>query len=253
MRIGIITDVHENTEMLRQALETGESRHCTEFACLGDITGFDRRFYDFSKSRSAAECIKILKDKFRIITAGNHDLFAAGRFPDWSDGFSYPSDWFDLTAEKRKAVSEGKVWCYEFDDESDNGPEETDFLRKIPELEIIDAGNKIMFSHYIYPDLTGSTTFYADRKKQLEKHWEFMEKQDVTVSFTGHTHSNMAGFAYMRNSFFSEAFSPLPDSTFKIGTERVIVALPPLSGEKGKKGFAVFDTETSELEIVRIG
>ena len=54
MKIGLITDIHENANLLKEALRLAAKNKCDEIVCLGNIVGFDRRFE-------------------------NHDLFAAGR------------------------------------------------------------------------------------------------------------------------------------------------------------------------------
>ena len=53
MKIGLITDIHENVEKLREAIKLADIQNCDELVCLGDIVGYDHRFYSFNISRSA--------------------------------------------------------------------------------------------------------------------------------------------------------------------------------------------------------
>jgi predicted phosphodiesterase len=253
MRIGIITDIHENVRMLEKALELATYQKCDELVCLGDITGFDRRFYRYNYTRSASGCIKLIRENFKWIVAGNHDLFSAGRIPSWSDGFQFPDDWFRMDPSGRKLKASGKVWCYEGDAEKDLKGEEIDFLRSLPEFIVTDTpGITCLFSHYIFPDLTGSTTRYAERGKHLTGHWKFMDNNEVLYSFSGHTHNHFTGFAYRRTGYLFNAFQNLPNDSFFLGKEKTIMTLPPLSGEKGRTGFSIFDSDLKKLSVFHL-
>ena len=251
MKIGILTDIHENTQMLQEALRLAEINKCDELVCLGDIVGFDRRFYKYVRERSAKTCLELIRSNCRWIVAGNHDLFAAGRFPVYSNGFNYPDNWFTLSAEERKSISAGKVWSYEFDDPNDLGEDDLAFIRSLPEF-ITTSFNGIssFLSHYIFPDFTGSTTQYIERNRQLKGVWEFMSNHQVKFSFSGHSHGSFAGFAYRNSSSFFKAINSIPTNSFNLGNEMVVIALPPLAGEKGRTGFSIIDTENMKLEIV---
>lgn len=250
MRIGILTDIHENTTALMDAIRIAEINNVDELACLGDITGYDTRFYNFP-SRSARECVRLIKSNFRWVVAGNHDLHASRRIPAYTNGFSYPDNWFSLSAPERKSAASGRVWCYEGEAQNDLSGEELEFLLEIPEFlteEQPDAS--YLFSHYIFPDFTGATTQYAKKNSQMEKHWNFMKSNNLKISFIGHSHNFLAGFAYKSKFPFLHAFHSLPNNTFTLGNEPVVVLLPPVTGEKGRTGFSVFDTETTNLSII---
>lgn len=251
MKIGIITDIHENEAVLREALKTAAINKCDELACLGDIVGYDTRFYKHNSNRSASECIKIIRSSCRWIVAGNHDMNAAGRFPSYSNGFEFPESWFSTGAAERKKISSGKVWCYEGDASNDLDNDDLDFIRTLPEFLIAEEpGISCLFSHYIFPDLTGSTTQYTERKKQMRKHWDFMDSHNVCFSFIGHSHNHFAGFSYKNNSSFIRAFHSLPQDNFYLGKEPVVIMLPPLTGEKGRTGFSILDTASLRMNIV---
>ena len=163
MKIGIITDIHENTGLLTDSLRLASELKCDEIACLGDIIGYDARFYNYNSGRSARECLKLVRSNCKWITAGNHDLFAARIFPAYSNGFKYPGNWFSLDTEQRKKLSSGKVWCYEGDSPNDLCEEDIDYIKSIPEYAITDiSGFRCLFAHYLAPDYTGSTTVYIE-------------------------------------------------------------------------------------------
>jgi len=251
MKIGIITDIHENTEMLLEALKLADANSCDEIVCLGDIVGFDRRFYKHVRNRSSKACLDLIRSNCRWIVAGNHDLFAAGRLPEYSNGFTYPGNWFRMSPEERKKSSLGKVWSYECDDPNDLDEEDCEFLKLLPEFITTSLnGVSVLFSHYIFPDLTGSTTQYIERNSQLKEAWEFMSNHHVMFSFSGHSHSSFAGFAFRNSGSFLKAIHSIPDNSFNLGNEMVVIALPPLAGEKGRTGFSIIDTDSMKLNII---
>jgi predicted phosphodiesterase len=257
MKLGIISDIHENVEMLEKALSLSEFHKCDELVCLGDIVGFDVRFYKYNSRRSAKTCVRLVKANCRWVVPGNHDLFAAGRLPEYTNGFDYPDGWFMMAPHNRKKASAGKVWCYDQDASNDLGDDEISFLKELPEYIISEEnGASCLFSHYVYPDLTGSTTRYVERNHQLKELWEFMKNHNVNYSFSGHSHTIFAGFAYRGTSNgarkYLKAIHSIPSDRFNLGNEQVMVLLPPLSGEKGRRGFAIFDTDTLKLNIISI-
>jgi Calcineurin-like phosphoesterase len=257
MRIGIFTDIHENSEMLIKALRIAEASGCNELLCLGDIVGFDLRFYRYDLKRSAGECVRLIKSNCKWVVAGNHDLFASGRIPVYSNGFTYPEIWFKSDPGERRKLSLGKVWSYEGDAPNDLGEDEIVFLRDLPEFIVTSApGIGCLFSHYIYPDFTGSTTQYIKRNHHLDKLWEFMDLRDARYSFSGHSHSIFAGFAYKGKPngarSYLKAIHSIASDSFNLGDEQVMVQIPPLSGEKGRTGFSIFDTDNMTLIIKSI-
>ncbi|HOO98101.1 MAG TPA: metallophosphoesterase family protein [Bacteroidales bacterium] len=251
MRIGIITDIHENESGLQEVLKKADLLKCDEIACLGDIAGFDTRFYRYSHRKSASSCVKTIKSTCRWIVAGNHDLNAAGRIPSWSNGFEFPPDWFRRNGMERKMVSGAKVWCYEYDAPNDLDESDLEFLNGLPEFLTTDEpGAPCLFSHYIFPDFSGSTTIYAEKRNQMKGHWDFMDSHKTLYSFVGHSHNHFAGFSYRENGSFLKAFHSLHQENFFLGKDPVVIMLPPLSGEKGRAGFSILDTVSMILTIV---
>ncbi len=254
MKIGIITDIHENVRVLEETLKAAEKHKCDEISCLGDIVGFDTRFYDISIKRCAKSCVELIGSNCRWVVAGNHDLNSVSRLPSWSNGFEFPGNWFTIKADERKKLSDGRVWTYEYDAPNNLSEREKEYLNQLPEYIIPELEDiPVLFSHYIYPDFTGSTTIYVERNNQIKRHWDFMSSNKVRVSLIGHSHSIFAGFAYKNRGLSVKAFHSLPNSDFLLGDDSVVVLLPPLSGDKGKTGFTIYDTSTRRLSLIHIG
>lgn len=258
MKIGILTDIHENVNMLQEALRQAEVQGCDELACLGDIIGYDQRFYAYLNNRDAKACLDLVRSNCRWIVAGNHDLHAARRFPAYSNGFNYPTQWFEMKPEERKRVSRGKVWCYEAEAPHNLAEDDLDFLQSLPEYLIVPIRNMTcLFSHYLFPDTSGSTTLYMERNQQLQKHWEFLSLHKIRLSFSGHAHGHHTGFAYpVRDSIFRsyfKAFHAIASDNFKLGNEIMAIMLLPLAGEKGRTGFAVLEADSMKLNIISTG
>lgn len=253
MRLALITDVHENQDLLARALSLAENMVCDEIACLGDITGFDPRFYHFGESRSARECVRMIASNCRYVVSGNHDLHSVMRFPSWSDGFEFPAGWFRMDPGIRRSISMGKVWSYEQDLPADLDDKSFEYLRSLPEfLPIQEDKTGILISHYLAPDFTGSLTKYIEKKSQTKAHWDHLQKLQCGVSFTGHSHRDFPAFSYNDTRWSIHAFHTMHGNRFYLGEENTIVSLPPLAAGRGRSSFAIFDSFTRDLEIINI-
>ncbi len=251
MKLGLITDIHENVTMLEAVLKMADSLGCDELACLGDITGYDRRFYNYHFRRSARQCISLIRASCRWVVAGNHDLFAAGRLPAWSNGFSYPENWFQMSPSERRSASGGLVWSFDGEDPNDLAGDELEYLNAIPEYEIVsDDGLTLLLSHYIYPDFTGSTTRHVEKQRHIRELWKFMSHNGIHLSLSGHSHKPFAYFSHHRALSFLHAIHPVPNDSIYLGHEMAMILLPPLTGGNGRTSFSVIDTGTSMLNLM---
>lgn len=251
MKIGIITDIHENVSMLEAVLRLADANGCDELACLGDIAGYDRRFYNYHFRRSARQCVSLIKSNCRWVVAGNHDLFAASRLPSWSNGHRYPDHWFNLSPAERRDASAGLVWSFEGEDPNDLGEEELDYLNKIPEFVIVtENGMTLLLSHYVFPDFTGSTTRYVERQHHIKELWKYMHHHRINFSLSGHSHKPFAYFSHRGPLAFVKALHPVPGDKIFLGHEMTMILLPPLTGGNGRTSFSVIDTETGMLYLM---
>jgi predicted phosphodiesterase len=251
MKIGIVTDIHENVTMLERVLKLAEIYKCDQLACLGDIAGYDNRFYNYHFTRSAKRCVDLVRSTCKWVVAGNHDLYASGRFPSYSNGFSYPESWFSMSPQERRKSSGGLVWSFEGEDINDLEEEDIFYLKSLPEYAVgaIDGLN-ILFSHYVFPDLTGSTTRYIERKHHMNELWKFMDLHTVKFSLSGHSHKSSAYFSNRGSLSFLRAMHPVPNDSIHLGDEMTMMLLPPVTGGKGRTAFSVIDSETRMLSLI---
>jgi predicted phosphodiesterase len=104
MRLGVVSDIHEDAERLAEALRILEKRNCDEIACLGDIVGFDVLVYRHLNSRNASRCLAMVRENCRHAVIGNHDLFAVRRLPAGNSLFTFPADWYAMDFRDRDIV-----------------------------------------------------------------------------------------------------------------------------------------------------
>jgi hypothetical protein len=187
MRLGIIGGIHEDVIRLRAALKTLERSSCDAVACLGDIVGFSVPYFGFLQSRDAHEAVRLVREHCRYVVAGNHDLHAVRRLPHHTI-FDYPTNWYELDLPARRSISRGLVWLYEEDLPANLNDGDTEYLRSLPELLVIPAGDvNVLIGHFAYPDLVGdSQTSDPAVSGSLADHFEFMRRHECTIGLAGH-------------------------------------------------------------------
>lgn len=247
MRIALLSDIHEDISSLEKAFRKIETCRCDEIVCLGDISGFSKN-YRHHKHRDAEACLKLIRENCKIIIAGNHDLLSCKKLPVINPGFTYPKNWYELSYQQQIELSDKKVWLYEDEDRASNLTEtDLEFLRSLPELEFLETGaGKILFSHYAFPNLTGSMSTFYDSANDFSGHIRWTKKQQCSFSFMGHQHPN--GIVCVNEKRLKiKRFR----KRIKIKNDLLIV-LPPLVKHEVANLFCIFDTSTKKLEIKRI-
>jgi len=135
MIVGFLADIHEDIINLNRALEILDQHQCEKIICLGDIVGFTLPFYQYIHSRNAEACVTQIRTRCSVSVAGNHDLYAVKKIPQYKAGFDYDTNWYDLDYTAREKKARNKIWLYE-DNEippalSSNSIE---FLRNLQEI-----------------------------------------------------------------------------------------------------------------------
>lgn len=240
MKLGFLSDIHEDIESLTKAISILEKAGCNELICLGDITGFSVDSHNYIDSRNANECISIIRSNCSIVVPGNHDLFSVRRIPQFTNRFDYDPNWYELAFNEREEKANQQIWLYErFDLSPLLSRKNRVYLESLEEFQIAEFdGIQMLFSHYAFPDLSGSTTEFISSQDQLKKHFDFQEIHQCDLSFSGHRHIEGCMIA-SHNSFIKNGFE-------KIKIHNNVsqwIDGPAVCRSKKQNGVMIFDTK----------
>jgi predicted phosphodiesterase len=247
MKLGFLSDIHEDVNSLKKGLDILYREHCDQIICLGDIIGFSNPYYPFGETKDANACIDLVRDNCTIVVPGNHDLFSAGRVPMFHAGIEYPEDWYSMEISERKNLMKGKIWFYEHEINPGLTEENIQYLRSIPEYGILKTDNiNILVTHFLYPDISGSLRKRIDEIYEYSDHFWFMRQNNCILSFAGHMHRE--GFEVLNVLGFREyGFKKK-----KLMRMESFIGLPSIASGRNKSGVAVFDTDSFEINVVRL-
>jgi predicted phosphodiesterase len=249
MKIALITDIHEDYHALQLALKEIERRNCDDIFFLGDLLGYNATFGSHPNHRNASACVKSIKDNCTYSVLGNHDLYALRKIPQFRAGIDYPDNWYYLSVQEREYFCEkNKVWFYDASDLPNNlEPDDLNFLDSIPEYQVLClSGKRLLLSHFIYPDLSGSTQFFPQKQKDFRAHLSFMEEKEVHYSFCGHGH--VEGYSLTsKDSFYFSTFG-----LRKIHHTPSVISLPCLSRGDRKNGFTILQIPEMIMESIAL-
>jgi predicted phosphodiesterase len=257
VKIALIADIHEDVVSLKKALKMIEREKCDQIVCLGDILGYPFKRAKYETTRNAGECIKIIKQNCSAVVPGNHDLFHAKRIPKNVSGFKFPANWYSLSPEDKTYVSDGKVWNYTDDLNVDLSEKELEFLMELPEFVLKNTSHKkVLYSHFVYPNFTGSVCSYHGDGKKIREHFSFLNQNDCQISFVGHMHIEGLGIYYESpDNFFSHLFKGFDYYSFgerKLKDKNCCVSIPALADNGQVNGFAIFDSDNFSVNALSL-
>jgi predicted phosphodiesterase len=248
MKIGVIGDIHEDIVALKAALSLLEQAGCTQLICLGDIVGFKVNTYHYLDTRNAHECIALVRANCIATVIGNNDLYQIRKLPEHRGGFPFPEDWYDLDFYQRKAIGNNQVFLYE--DVQLNAlltKADKAWLEALPDAY---AGNfdglRILFTHFVYPDLHGLRTYFPKMADEFQAHLGFIEQHGCTIGISGHFHHEGLGrindTEVRRQGFGAYPFTR--SLQYWCG--------PCVARGQFSNGFLLLDTNTSIVEAVQL-
>lgn len=242
MRIGIISDIHEDIINLQKAISALKGLQVDEVVCLGDTVGCNVESIQRWQDRDATACINLVKNSCTKVIPGNHDLFAIRKIPVYRGGFKVDHNWYDLDYNVRKQKGEGKIWLYEETELSALlDASGRAYLDSLSEMASLEAGNrKLLFTHYIYPNVTGSEAGFVKTREGFQKHLNWMKSNGFHLSFSGHGHVEGLAVATSKG-FFEYGYN----QHVKISEGTAVVAPAIVRGKKAP-GFLTFDTRSGE-------
>jgi len=244
MKLAIISDIHEDVDRLKQAITLIEKAQCDEIVCLGDIVGFSEPYYRFSDTRNAKECLSVVRANCKNIVIGNHDLFDIKKTPVFTAGFEYPDNWYQLGFLERKRLADDKLWLYNTELSTNLNDNEREFLALLPEYKVVNYdGTKVMFSHFLYPDLSGAK-IYPINPRMYFQHLLFIKKNRCDISFSGHAHIEGITIG-SKNKLRFKTFRK-----YQLKRELQSITIPAIAKSKSKNGFIIFNTQSFEIDVI---
>ncbi len=248
MKIGFLSDIHEDVSSLHKALALLEKEKVDSIVCLGDIVGFALPFYKNITERDADTCIKLVKENCSDCVIGNHDLYAIKKTPTFNSGFNYQENWYLLDYDKRAKLARNKVWLYE-DSEIPSilSNESKEYLNGLDEFKalLVDKTN-IFISHFCFPDFSGSSIFFPEQPFHLKKHFEFTQNHNCSFSFSGHGHPE--GCIYIDD----EKLSLLKFGEHLLTNNKCWIVAPCVANTSRKNGVLIFDSTDKSINILEL-
>jgi len=246
LKIAIFSDIHEDIVSLELALQKAKKHGCETIVCLGDISGYNPRFHNFIDHRNASACLQLLLENQAVLIAGNHDLHACKKIPDTKALSKLPENWYDLDYQTRHQLGAEKYWLY---------PDELDPLYRAKDIAVLEkatsyyickeGANHFLFSHYLYPNLSGFTTHFYEEVNAIQPHLNFMTEKQCCISFCGHTH--LPGLSVTRNTARFYGFNK--KATLAANS---IVMVPPIVRSRAANGFCIFNAKDFTTVAIRI-
>jgi predicted phosphodiesterase len=246
MKLGFLTDIHEDVLNLEKALSILSKEKCDTIICLGDIVGFTIPFFRYIETRNAEECVRLIKENCSVVVTGNHDLYAVKKTPIHKAGFSYTDDWYQLDYDTRAKKARNRIWLYE-DNEIRCQLSDTskDFISNLNETEIRNYDNmNFLFSHFCFPDFTGSAIFFPREPFHLVKHFEFMRENNCTVSISGHGHPEGA-IMVDENKFSMVGFG-----NHNLCEDHQWIVSPCVARTSRLNGILILDTSSRQIKTI---
>lgn len=248
MRLAIISDVHEDLNSLQAVLRAIEKFSCEEIICLGDISGYSVPYYDYLQTRNAHECLSLVRANCSTVILGNHDIHAASIIPKCNTSFKYPEDWYQLSYQERRVLANDKLWLHEENDLDPLYKEgDIEYLKSLPEFAHKEYGGiKTLLTHYVYPNISGLRKEFYTYTDEFKKHFDYMNKMDRQISFTGHAH--VKGFFVATNRKFKQyRYRSLALNRFPC-----CIGIPPVTSLNKRNGFCIFDTDEMSIKVVKL-
>lgn len=182
MKIGVITDIHEDLISLKKAIEFFEKNNCNDLVCLGDIVGFDPNHHTHSDTRNSSECIHIIKENCKYIVAGNHDIYALDRHKfELDDKLDYNNI---LHKKEYENLNYNDLPLENF------SIKDYEFIENLPKYTLANfEGNLILLSHSVFPDITGKLLIRQNNTWEFKEHINFLKSNHCKFSIGGHLHS----------------------------------------------------------------
>ena len=218
MRIGILGDIHSNTEALTAAIEALRQQRIDHWVQVGDIVGY---------GAEPRECLAMVRELDCTVCIGNHDAAVVGLLS---------TDYFNPYA--RQAVE----WT-----RAQLTTEELDYLRQLPLVVVRDHYTVVHGSLHM-PEQFGYVISVVEAK-------ESMRTQETLMGFVGHSH--VPAIYLEREELPARELEVVysPEVTLSIaGCHKVLMNVGSVGqprDEDPRTAYAIYDTDSKEASICR--
>jgi len=249
MKLGVISDIHEDVVRLEESLKLFEALGIDDVVCLGDIVGYSVPFYGYLKTRNANRCVELIQKNCCAVVIGNHDLFAIRKVPSAAADFVYPADWYQQDYEQRKLLADKKIFLYENHELpsllNDNN---LSYLNSLPEKIIKSfSTHNLLLSHYALPDITGSCTHEVKTHQDLAAHFAFMDEHRCLHGLSGNDH--IPGMKV----FTPKHVVQTGFERHELGTSVAWITGPTLSKGTMENGVMIYDSKEMSISSIALG
>jgi predicted phosphodiesterase len=247
VKLAVISDIHSDLPSLENAIGAIKKKGSDRILCLGDIVGYSYHYADFLDGRDPNACIEMVKEHCDDVISGNHDLHAVLKLPSNHEELGMPSNWYDLDLGDRIRISANRFWLYDDEMESPLNESSASFLKQLPEEMVIDGGNiKILATHFIRPDISGSTKGSPGSLEDFRDHIGMIRKNRCLVGLAGHAH--LEGYAHVsRKTFGMNYFREA-----RLLRRPQVIIVPALTRGKGRNGYLMLDTGKKIFEAIAL-
>lgn len=245
MKYFVFSDVHEDYKSLKNVYKFIVSENITDYktVSLGDNIGFSSHYYlQDCMNRNANACINLLKQNKTISVVGNHDLNFLNKQP--INSFSlFPQN-------NLKNKKNDKVWLYQDELKTNIKESNINYLDQLNEFFI---DSEIIFSHFLYPDLTGNVILTKETLRLFIKtHFIFMSLNQLKLSFIGHTHTKNPIIVSDKGEEFR--LSSNDEIKLNLSEGSYIILCPPLlSYHLKRSSFVSYCNISSVLKYYNLG
>ncbi len=211
-KYAILGDVHSNLEALTSVLDDARNQGCTQFACVGDLVGYNA---------NPRECLELIRNLGVSCVKGNHDEYAS--MDEYVPGLS-----------PRAASS--MAWTRVHLDEEDKA-----WLGTLKHVRVID-GFAIVHASLDGPDRWP----YVFERLGAASHFNY---QHTGVCFYGHTHLPMV---FIRDhDIRGSSLTRFTVDTGRQYLVNVGSVGEPRDGT-GLASYVVYDTSSRQIELRRV-
>lgn len=245
MLLAIISDIHSDLPNLEKALGMVRKQACDRVVCLGDIVGYNYHYSDALDGRDPDACCDLVREHCHIVVCGNHDLHAIRRLPENHRKLGMPGNWYALPLDEQSSISKGRYWLYADEIEHALSESSSAYLASLPESYVISSGKfKILCTHFIAPDITGTTQGSPASRKDFRKHLKMMRQKKCRLGIAGHAH--LEGFVQVSRKYYRMNY--FRNETLFEGAQVIIG--PAISRGDSRSGFLLLDTEKGEFAAI---